>query len=69
MLSRPEITIRRGNDSAAGKGHEQTGEVGIEADGTGSYNLIVIRHSQHPLVKTPVTEAAESHAVADIVIL
>ena len=31
--------------------------------------MVVVRHSQHPLVKCPVTKLAQSHTVADVVVL
>lgn len=69
VLRWPEVAVLRADDGAGGQGLEQAGDVGIDADGAGSDDGVAVGHSQHPLVEPPVAEAAEGHAVADVVVL
>ena len=69
LRRRPEIAVGRRDDAAAGEGEEKTGGVGIEADLARGDDVVIVGDAQHPFVESPVTELAEGHAVADVVIL
>ena len=56
IAGRGFVRFCRGDDVTAGEGQEQTGEVGIDADGTGGDDGVVVGNAEHPLVKAPVAE-------------
>ena len=61
--------VRRPDDAATAEGQKKAGDVGVGVDLTGGDNIVVVRYPHHSLVKGPVTELAESHAVADVIVL
>lgn len=63
------VPVCRRDDPPAREGSEQAGKVGIDADATGGDDGVAVGDAKHPLVEAPVAEAAECHAVADIVVL
>lgn len=69
LAGREFIRVGRRDDATAGEGLEQAGEVGVDADGAGGDDGVVVRDAEHPLVEAPVTGSAEGHAVADVVVL
>ena len=63
LLRRPEVAIRRWDDTPAGKGQEKTGGVGNEADLARGDNVVIVANPHHPFIEGPVAELAQRHAV------
>jgi len=68
FLCRPESRILWRDDCPAGQRLQRACKVWGKPDGCRSDNLVVGGHPQHPLIKSPVTQPAECHTVADVVI-
>mgnify|MGYP000870774342 CR=1 FL=1 len=68
LLSRPELALSRGNDPPAGEHREQAGEVGVDTDGAGGDDGVVVGDTEHPEIESPVTGPAKGHAVADVIV-
>jgi len=68
LTRRPKVLICRRGDAAAGEGQQEARHVGIGRDLAGGDHGVGVGYPHHSLVKSPVAELAQRHAVADIVV-
>ncbi len=65
LLGRPKVAVLRRDNATTGKGLQESrgGYVSWGDD------VVILRHTHHAVIECPVTEFAERHTVADVVVL
>lgn len=69
LLRRPEISVGRRDDAAAGEGQEKTGGVGGESDLARGDDIVIVANAHHPFIEGPMAELAQRHAVTDSLVV
>lgn len=65
---RPEFPFPRADNAAAGECKQESGDVRVGCDLVRCDDLVSVGHTHHSLVKCPVAELAERHAVTDVIV-